>query len=35
MLDPAVTGRFRVMVFGRGLPAGAPLTGLARIATTG
>jgi SAM-dependent MidA family methyltransferase len=32
MLDPAVTGRFRVMAFGRDLPAGAALTGLAGLA---
>jgi SAM-dependent MidA family methyltransferase len=30
MLDPSVTGRFRVMAFGRGLPASAALTGLSR-----
>jgi SAM-dependent MidA family methyltransferase len=29
MLDPAVAGRFRVMVFGRGMPAGSSLSGLA------
>lgn len=29
MLDPAVTGRFAVLVFGRGLPVEPPLAGLA------
>jgi SAM-dependent MidA family methyltransferase len=28
MIDPAAMGRFRVMAFGRGLPADAPLRGL-------
>ena len=30
MIDPAAMGRFRVMVFGRGLPAGTSLRGLNR-----
>ncbi len=29
MIDPAAMGRFRVMVFGRGVPPDPPLTGLA------
>ena len=29
LLDPGAMGRFRVMAFGRGWPAGAPLAGLA------
>ena len=29
MLDPGVTGKFAVMAFGKGLPAGPPLAGLA------
>jgi hypothetical protein len=29
MIDPAAMGRFRVMAFGRGLPAGVALRGLA------
>jgi hypothetical protein len=28
MIDPAAMGRFRVMAFGRGLPAGTLLRGL-------
>ncbi len=36
MLDPAAMGRFRVMVFGRGLAGAAPLAGLAfRIPSRG
>ena len=29
MIDPAAMGRFRVMAFGRGVPAGAVFRGLA------
>jgi len=29
LLDPGAMGRFRVMAFGRGWPAGPPLAGLA------
>jgi SAM-dependent MidA family methyltransferase len=35
MLDPAAMGRFRVMAFGRGLPAGTELAGLRPLGVAG
>jgi hypothetical protein len=35
LLDPAATGRFRVMGFGRAWPEGPPLSGFAYRLTRG